>query len=100
MSIKRSTIVFNQTTNEWIITNNEKDYWKKMKYLLSKNKKCETSMIEGALLDTDCKESRWKRTDKIVLMDLNNKNRKYFQMTNSKINISNDESVFIIDLTI
>lgn len=95
MSFKKATIVFNQTTDEWIITYNEKDYWKKMKYLLAKNNK-----NSDALLKIDCNESRWKRDDKIVLMDLNKNNRKYFNINKSKINIENDESVVIIDLTV
>jgi len=95
MSFKKATIVFNQTTDEWIISYNEKDYWKKMKYLLSKNNK-----NSEALLNMDCNQSRWKRDDKIVLMDLNKNNKKYFRLNKSKIDIDNHESVVIIDLTI
>lgn len=100
-SIKKTTIVFNQTTDEWIITYNEKDYWKKMKYLLAKNtRKDDNPIYEGIISDADDRQSRWRRDDKIVLMDLNKNNKKYFHINKSKINIDNDESVVIIDLTI
>lgn len=100
-SIKKTTIVFNQTTDEWIITYNEKDYWKKMKYLLAKNtRKDDNPIYEGIISNADDRQSRWRRDDKIVLMDLNKNNKKYFHINKSKINIDNDESVVIIDLTI
>ena len=84
MKINNEVIVYNADTNEWMVTYNNVDYWTKIKYLLSKNDKpCQKPDWEGAILKSDLGESRWKRQDKIVLVDTNNMS--YFQKNKSKV---------------
>lgn len=84
MSINREVIVYNVDTEEWIVTFNKVDYWTKIKYLLSKNDKiCEKPNWEGAILKGDLGQSRWKRQDKIVLVNI--ENLSYFEKTKLKI---------------
>lgn len=94
MSIQKATIVFNQTTDEWIITSNENDYWRKIKYLLSKNDKISH---DKALLRIDYNESRWRRDDSIILMGLTRNNRKYFNKNKPQITIEEFNEIFDIN---
>jgi len=85
--INDEVIVYNVTTEEWILTKDKDDYMEKMRYLLSKsyNQANAKNGYQGAILNSEIGQSRWKKTDKIVIMD--KKNIYYFSKNINEVKL-------------